>query len=320
MAISNKRLEGLVMISNFNDGMHIKGQFLVSNSGKSVTNNGLFYYTIELRDSSGTISAKKWDVLPEDENILVVGNVIEVEGEVVKYRENLQLKVLKVKPVELDDIDYDVLLAKPPVPKEELIKRFNDYVESIKNEDCHRILKYFIDKFGEKINNYPAGVSVHHEYSSGLLMHVTSMAELGDYLAKKYAPVDRDLLITAILLHDLGKTIELEGPVVFHYSTEGKLLGHISIMVGELRIAAKELNINSEVPLLLEHMVLSHHNEPEFGSPVSPLTKEALLLTLIDNLDSKMAIVDKALSTVNDGEFTQKIYPLDNRTFYKPKK
>lgn len=307
------------MISNFSDGMHVRGQFLVANSGKSVTNNGLFYYTVELRDSSGSISAKKWDVLPEDENILVVGNVIEVEGEVLKYREALQFKILKARIVNLDEIDYASLLTPSPVPKDELIKRFNSYVESIKNEDCSRILKYFINKYKDKINIYPAGVSVHHEYSSGLLMHLTSMAELGNFLAKKYAPVNRDLLITAILLHDLGKTIELEGPVVYHYSVEGKLLGHISIMVGELRIAAKELNINSEIPLLLEHMVLSHHNEPEFGSPVPPLTKEALLLTLIDNMDSKMAIVDKALETVKEGEFTQKIYPLDGRMYYKPK-
>ena len=145
------------------------------------------------------------------------------------------------------------------------------------------------------------------------------MAELGDFLANKYQPVNRDLLITGILLHDIGKVIELEGPVVYHYTVEGKLLGHISIMVSEIRKAAEELNIKNETPLLLEHMVLSHHDKPEFGSPVPPLTKEALLLTLIDNMDSKMAIVTKALETVNPGEFTQKIYPLDGRMFYKAK-
>ena len=146
------------------------------------------------------------------------------------------------------------------------------------------------------------------------------MAELGDFLAKKYAPVNRDLLITGILLHDIGKIVELEGPVVYHYSTEGKLLGHISIMVAEIRMAAQELGITSETPVLLEHMVLSHHDKPEFGSPISPMIKEALLLTYIDNLDSKMAIASKALDAVEPGEFTQKIYPLDGRTLYKPKK
>ena len=146
------------------------------------------------------------------------------------------------------------------------------------------------------------------------------MAELGDFLAKKYAPVNRDLLITGILLHDIGKVIELEGPVVYKYSTEGKLLGHISIMMGEIRMAASTLHITSEIPMLLEHMILSHHDKPDFGSPVMPMIKEALLLTYIDNLDSKMAIADKALDAVEPGEFTQKIFPLDGRSLYKPKK
>ena len=117
----------------------------------------------------------------------------------------------------------------------------------------------------------------------------------------------------------MGKTIEFEGPIIYKYSVEGKLLGHISLMVSEIRRAAEGLKITSEVPLLLEHMVLSHHGYSEFGSPIMPLTKEALLLSLIDNLDSKMVIVNKALEGVNPGEFSSKIFPLDNRMMYKPK-
>lgn len=308
------------MISNFSDGMRVEGQFLVANAAKSINNLGSFYYTVELRDASGSISAKKWEVNTDDEQIFVPGNVVFINGEVVKYREALQFKILKASLVEPENIDFATLLTPPPVPKEQLVNKFLEYVNSIKEEDCKKILDYFVKKYSSQLYIYPAGVSVHHEYSSGLLMHLTSMADLGDYLAKKYAPVNRDLLITGILLHDIGKIIELEGPVIYKYSTEGKLLGHISIMVSEIRLAAKELNIDSEIPMLLEHMVLSHHDKPEFGSPVSPMIKEALLLTYIDNLDSKMAIASKALDAVEPGEFTQKIYPLDGRTLYKPKK
>ena len=307
------------MISSFSDGMRIEGQFLIGNSSKSINNLGSFYYTLELRDASGSIPAKKWEVTSEDEKILVAGNVVLVTGEVVKYRDALQLKILKASLVEEEDIDFLSLLTPPPIPKEELIKRFNHYVESVKDKDCSALLSYFINKYKDKLYVYPAGVSVHHEYSSGLLTHLTSMAELGDFLATKYQPLNRDLLITGILLHDLGKLVELEGPVVYHYSVEGKLLGHISIMAALIREAANELHITSEIPMLLEHMVLSHHDKPEFGSPVSPMTKEALLLTMIDNMDSKMAIVSKALETVDKGEFTQKLYPLDGRTLYKHK-
>ena len=309
----------MIMISELMDGSRVRGQFLVASSAKSVNNMGSFYLNVELRDASGSINGKKWEVLSDDEKIFTPGNVVYIEGETVKYRDSLQIKILKATLVEPDDIDFASLLTPPPIPKEKLEEKFYKFVNSIKNKDCRAILDYFINKFSSRLFIYPAGVSVHHEYSSGLLTHLVSMAELGDFLAEKYQPVNRDILMTGILLHDLGKTIELEGPIVYHYSVEGRLLGHISIMVGEIRIAAKELNINNEIPLLLEHMILAHHDKPEFGSPVPPLTKEALLLTLIDNLDSKMAIVTKALETVEEGEFTQKIYPLDGRMIYKPK-
>ena len=180
-------------------------------------------------------------------------------------------------------------------------------------------LPYFIKKYGDNLFSYPAAVSIHHEYSSGLLMHSVTMADIANYLCPLYE-ADYDLLITGCLLHDMGKIVELEGPIVFKYSTEGKLLGHISIMAAEIRKAAEELKLTSEVPLLLEHMVLSHHGQQEFGSPVMPLTKEALLLSLIDNLDSKMVVVNKVLLDVAEGGFSNKVFPLDNRTFYKPKK
>ena len=307
------------LISELNDHEHIEGQFLVGNVSKGVNTNGGAYLSVELRDASGSIVGKKWDATPLDEQIFIVGNVINIVGETNKYKEQLQLKVLSAELVSLEEIDVEKFVKAPPVSKETLIKRFNDHVASIKNEDCLKILKYMIDKFGEKIFSYPAAASIHHEYSSGLLMHSVTMADLANYLCPIY-DCDHDLMITGCLLHDLGKIIELEGPIVYKYSLEGKLLGHISIMCAEVRKAAEELKIESEIPLLLEHMILSHHGQQEFGSPVMPFTKEALLLSLIDNLDSKMVVVNKALSDVEEGSFSNKVFPLDNRAFYKAKK
>ena len=307
------------MISDFLDGDHISGQFLVNSSAKCVNNQGSAYMNLELKDASGTINGKKWEASPEDESIYVQGNVVYIEGEVLKYKESLQVKILSGTLVDPNDIDVVKFIKQPPVPKEELIKRFNAHVESIKNEDCRKILDYEIKRLSPKLFDYPAAVSVHHDYGSGLLMHTVSMADLGVFLADYYPNVDKDILLTGILLHDMGKTIEFEGPIVYKYSLTGRLLGHISIMVSEIRRAAEGLKLTSEVPLLLEHMVLSHHGSNEFGSPVLPMTKEALLLSLIDNLDSKMVIVEKALDGVNPGEFSQKVYPLDGRCIYKPK-
>ena len=307
------------MISEFSDGDRINGQFLISNSAKCLNNAGAAYMNLELKDSSGTINAKKWEASLEDETNLVIGSVIYLEGDVLKYKDSLQMKLLSYSVVDPKDVDVAKFVKAPPVPKEELIKRFNKYVEGIKNEDCRKILDYLIKRLSPKLFDYPAAVSVHHDYASGLLMHTVSMADIGSFLADYYGDIDKDMLITGILLHDMGKTIEFEGPVIYKYSLEGKLLGHISLMVSEIRRAAEGLKITSEVPLLLEHMVLSHHGSNEFGSPILPLTKEALLLSLIDNLDSKMVFTAKALEGVNPGEFTNKLFPLDNRMMYKPK-
>ena len=306
------------MISEFTDHNHIEGQFLLGSISKGVNANGGSYFSVDLRDASGSINAKKWDATLQDEEIFVTGNVISIVGETNRYKDALQLKILSATLVPLDEIDVDRFVKAPPISKEELINKFNNYVSSIKNDDCQKLLKYMIKKFDDKIYSYPAAVSIHHEYSSGLLMHSLTMADIASYLCKIY-DADYDILITGCLLHDLGKIIELEGPIVYKYSLEGKLLGHISIMCAEIRKAAEELKITSEVPLLLEHMVLSHHGQPDFGSPVMPLTKEALLLSLIDNLDSKMVVINKAISDIEPGNFTNKIFPLDNRAFYKPK-
>ena len=307
------------MISEFTDHDRIEGQFLLGSVSKGVNANGGSYFSVELRDASGQITAKKWDATLDDEQIFVTGNVISVIGETNKYRDALQLKILSAEVVPLDEIDVDRFVKVPPISKEELINKFDNYVKSVKNEDCQKLLKYMINKFDDKLYNYPAAVSIHHEYSSGLLVHSLTMADIAAMLCPIY-DADYDLVITGCLLHDMGKIIELEGPIVYKYSLEGKLLGHISIMCAEIRKAAEELKITSEIPVLLEHMVLSHHGQQEFGSPVMPLTKEALLLSLIDNLDSKMVVVSKATEDLEPGSFSTKVFPLDNRSFYKPKK
>lgn len=306
------------MLCDYVDGEHISGQFLVSNVSKGTNATGSQYLNIDLRDASTNMNAKKWEVSSFDEEIIVSGNVIHIEGEVLKYKESLQIKLLSVKAVNLDEIDATKFLKQPPIPKEELIKKFNGFVDSVKDSDCKAILNYFIEKYKNQLYEYPAASSIHHEYSSGLLVHCTTMAEIADKLCSIY-PVNRDLVITSILLHDFGKMTELEGPIVYKYSLKGKLVGHISIMSSEIENAAKELGLTGETPLLLQHAILSHHGQLDFGSPVLPETAEALMLSLIDNLDSKMVITLKALEETKEGEFSNKVYPLDGRSFYKHK-
>ena len=307
------------LIKELRDGERVSLQALVGSVTRGVNVSGSPYLNIELRDSSGSISAKKWEVENGDEEIFVTGNIVGVTAEILKYRDNLQAKIISTSRIAPDDVDVSRFIKAPPVPKAELKERFDKLLATIKNEDCLKILNYFLKKYEKVFYDAPAATSVHHEFSSGLLMHSLYMAETCDFLSHQYQDINRDLLITGAILHDFGKMTELEGPAVYKYSLEGKLLGHISIMCAEIRNAAQELDIKSEIPLLLEHMVLSHHGHLEFGSPVLPLTKEALILSIVDLLDSKITIVSKALEETKPGEFTQKIFHLDNSSFYKPK-
>lgn len=308
------------LIKELKEGDRLALQALVGSVSRGINASGSQYLNIELRDSSGSINAKKWEIDSKDDEIFVVGNIVGVNVEILKYRENLQAKVLSATRIEAEDVDVARFIKMPPVPKEELVKRFNAMVDSVKNEDCQKLLHYFLDKYKDKVYDSPAAASVHHEFASGLIMHSLYLAEICDFLAGKYEDVNRDLLVTGALLHDFGKMVELEGPAVYHYSLEGKLIGHISIMCAEIREAANKLNLTSEVPVLLEHMILSHHGHLEFGSPVLPLTKEALMLSIVDLLDSKIMVVSKALEEVEPGEFTSRIFYIDNCAFYKPKK
>ena len=206
-----------------------------------------------------------------------------------------------------------------PITLDDMKRKLNSYLESFKDEDVKTVTEAVIEHFYKKYVTYPAAIKVHHEFGSGILHHSLAMADLADAIAKLYPQVDRDILIAGALMHDIGKTIEyIDGPVPEH-SVEGKLCGHISIMYAEFKKIVDDLHITSEVPMLLEHMILSHHGKLEFGSPVLPATREALLLSQIDMIDSKLMVLDKAFENTEPGNFTERIWTMDNVSFYKPK-
>lgn len=308
------------LLADYHDQDEFSGQLLVANVAKCVNNDKRAYLNIELRDSSCSMNAKKWDATEEDERIIVAGNVINISSGVINlYKNSLQMKILSCESVSDDEIDVTKFLKEAPVAFEILDKEFRDYYRSIKDETLRKILDYVFKKYGDKFLTYPAGASVHHDYYHGLLYHTLSMLHHAEHFISYYGDIDKDLLYSAIILHDVGKTIELEGSVVYSYTQKGKLIGHISLMSAEIQEAKNVLGIDNEKTTLLQHMILSHHGQLEFGSPVLPQTKEALLLSLIDNLDSKMAIASKALEVTKEGEYSSKIYALDGRCLYKPK-
>ena len=307
-------------VKEFNDGDHLEVPLLVTNVSKGVSSSGAPYLSITFQDNTGTIEGKKWDANELDSLICEIGKVVNVSCDVIDYRNSLQLKVKGFSELDQNTIDINRFALPCPVDVQELIKKLNNYINSISDETCKKIVNHIINKYYGKFITYPAATRNHHEFASGLLYHTLSMADIAMLIASYYDNVDRDILLSGCILHDVGKVIELSGPIATKYTLEGKLLGHISIMVGEIRKTCEDLNITDEKGLLLEHMVLSHHGEKEFGSPVPPLTKEAVILHFVDDLDSKMNILSKALENVNEGEFTQRLIAMDGRAFYKPLK
>lgn len=305
------------MIKDLKDGMSITDVFLVKDFTKRVTSAGLNYLTITLQDSSGVIDAKKWEIAANDLDIIKIGAIIKIRGEVLDYKNKLQIKVLSVEKVDSDDESLKNLLIESPVPKEILVQKFRNIYSSVKNPDCRAILDEIFKKYYDKFLDYPAAVKNHHEFYHGLIFHTVSMCEIADFIASHYEDINRDLLISGCILHDIGKVFELSGPVATKYTDEGNLLGHLTIGMSIVREAAEKLNIKSEVPMLLEHMILSHHGKLEFGAAVLPSTKEALLLSMIDDMDAKMMMLEKAYENVKEGEYTERLFALDNRAFYK---
>lgn len=305
------------MIKDLKDGMSITDVFLVKDFTKRVTSAGLNYLTITLQDSSGVIDAKKWEIAANDLDIIKIGAIIKIRGEVLDYKNKLQIKVLSVEKVDSDDESLKNLLIESPVPKEILVQKFRNIYSSVKNPDCRAILDEIFKKYYDKFLDYPAAVKNHHEFYHGLIFHTVSMCEIADFIASHYEDINRDLLISGCILHDIGKVVELSGPVATKYTDEGNLLGHLTIGMSIVREAAEKLNIKSEVPMLLEHMILSHHGKLEFGAAVLPSTKEALLLSMIDDMDAKMMMLEKAYENVKEGEYTERLFALDNRAFYK---
>lgn len=286
--------------------------------GKTNGGNRATYLSITLQDETGSIEAKLWSATNEQVESLTTGTVVQVQGDVIKYNEDRQMKIIKIVIASTSPKEQVRFLKKAPIDGESLIKQISLYVDKIDNLKLNMIVKTLFTAHIDKLEIYPAASKNHHEYVSGLAHHTFGMLKLAEALCVLYPTLNKDLLYSGIILHDIGKTIELSGPVVPEYTVEGKLLGHISISQAMIKQTADNLHIEGEEVTLLQHLILSHHGKNEFGSPVLPQIKEAEILYLIDNVDARINMLDKALEQVELGSFSKRVFSLENRSFYKP--
>lgn len=303
-------------INEFVAGETIEMPLLLVQVKEGVTNTGSPYLSLTLRDNTGTIEGKIWDVKEKQTEIAIAGNIVNIKADIIKYRGVLQLKITGIFE-NFDEIDMNEYVLSGPYSQKQLREEITNAINSIKNKNIFRIVSEIYRKYDEQIYSSAAATKNHHEYFGGLATHICSMLKLADLMCINYPYLSRDLLVAGVLLHDIGKIIEIKGSPVSEYTLEGKLIGHISLSQTIVKETADYLGIDSEEVTLLRHMVLSHHGVYEFGSPVLPSIIEAEALHFIDDMDAKMVMIEKELSAIPNNEFTQRNFALENRAFYK---
>ena len=300
-------------------GQVFDGFLLTRTATQRTSSNGSKFLDMTLCDISSEVNAKMWDSYTPAPN---VADVLRVRGAMTEYNGRPQLRVDKMRVATADD-DYDMSALAPcaPPPASEMLDYILNRVDAFKDPELKALVLTRLEECGDKLNYYPAASKLHHAERSGLLHHVSTMLRMAGYVCEVYPTLDADLLAAGVILHDLCKITEMaadEIGMVSDYTAEGMLVGHLVQGVAELARCGRELGVRAETMLLLEHMILSHHDLPEFGSPKKPMFPEAEVLHVLDLLDARMFEMNRALANIQPGKFTERIWSLD-RKLYKRK-
>jgi 3'-5' exoribonuclease len=265
--------------------------FVVASKQVRSKKNGDLYLSVILADRSGTLQANMWDNVADALDAFEQDDFVKVKGVIHKYNGRWQLTMHKARRLEEQEIEYSDYIAKTPKDIEQLWRTLGEFVETIQNPWLKGLVKEFIsdDAIATAYKNAPAAKTLHHAYVGGLLDHVVSLFTLCDLAVRNYPQVDRDLLLAGAFLHDIGKLHELAYQRSIAYTAMGQLLGHMIIELEMLHQKIARLpGFPDELKILIEHMIISHHGQYEFGSPKLPMFPEALMLHYLDDLDSKM--------------------------------
>jgi 3'-5' exoribonuclease len=249
------------------------------------------YLALTLGDRSGQIEAKMWDNVEDVLDAFEQDDFLKIKGLINKYKQRFQLTIHKLRKLGESEIEFADYLPKTAKDIDELWRTLSGFVATFQNPHLKSLVQAFMDdpEIAAAYRNAPAAKTLHHAYIGGLLDHVVSLFRSCDLICKNYAQINRDLLLTGAFLHDIGKIHELTYNRSFSYTTKGQLLGH---MVIELEMLQAKLVLVPDFPenlkTMVEHLIISHHGQYEFGSPKLPMFPEALMLHYLDDLDSKM--------------------------------
>lgn len=303
-----------------NNGL-VEGFAIIKQCDKKTAKNGNTYLDIVLADKDGEIFAKLWDYIEDVQGKFENDMFVKVRGQISQYNGKDQFRIEKIRPVIAgDNVSVEDYVKTADYSGEDMLNFLLTTVNNFKDEELKKIVTYLLENNKEKILYFPAAFRLHHAIRCGLLMHTSSIVKLCESICKVYPFVNRELLISGAILHDIAKTVEFEvreTGIASGYTVEGNLIGHLvkgAMMVAE---ASKVLSIDNEKSMLLQHMILSHHGEPDFGAAVRPSFLEAELLSQLDLMDARIYEIMDAVSGVEKGEFTQRLWALEDRKFYK---
>jgi len=316
-------------VAAFSEGQSFESYFLVLAKQQRITKNNKPYLNLILGDKTGQLEARIWELGdPRIHKDFERGDIVKVRGSASKFDDRVQMKVDQLRKATAGEAQRIDMLPANTYDVAALWKQLMSFVESFTDADLKRLLLALLNEpdLGQAYREAPAAKQLHHAWLGGLLEHVVSLLGLADRVAGHYPLVHRDLLLTGVILHDIGKVKELSWEVGFEYTLEGTLLGHI-----QMGSALAERTMDSlpgfpaKLKTLVLHMILSHHGKLEFGSPKLPMTPEALALSFVDDLDAKMQAMtsefDKCLREGKaGGEMTGKVWALDQRQLLNTKR
>jgi 3'-5' exoribonuclease len=311
-------------ISDLKTNQEIITYFIVKTVAVKVGSNKKAYLDLLLADCTGEVTAKKWDIADEElpglEKIKE-GNIIKVKALVTEWNGMKQLRVTRIRQTSTEDnIEMRDYIKAAPEDAQDMYDYIYNTADAFQDQDLKNICIKLLTDRKEKLMYYPAAQKNHHAEMAGLLYHVKRMLMMGQKACDVYTNLNRDLVLAGVILHDMEKINEIESNelgISTGYSFEGKMLGHLVQGVKMIDKLAEELNVPREKAIMLEHMIISHHYEPEFGSPKKPLFPEAEMLHYLDVLDAKMFDMQEAVEKTEPGEFSDRIWTLDNRTIYR---
>ncbi|WP_025729265.1 3'-5' exoribonuclease YhaM family protein [Atopobacter phocae] len=297
---------------------------LIKQADIRTAKNGNPFIAFTFQDRSGAMDGKYWSATPEEIERYQTGRVVHLIGRREIFNSQPQVRIEKLFVLEDTDPNNDpsLYMESAPMTKDEMSDALQYYLFKITDGAINRIVRNILNQTTSDFFTFPAAKRHHHAFSGGLGFHTISILKIAEHLIEQYDQLNPSLLYAGAILHDIGKTIELSGAVGTEYTLAGNLLGHIVIVDEMIATACQELDIDqaNESVILLKHMILSHHGKLEYGSPVRPQIMEAEVLHQLDMLDATMNMLQSALDKTPAGEYSPRIFGLDNRAFYKPLK